>query len=289
MLAVADTSSRWGGEGTLFFFYRPVRGNMPDIDDRRLDRFLNLYSRLAQIQLGTLINAYDYNAIKRLIEVDGDDIAADGDDPLAERIVDGVKALPSVESDGQGELSIDPPASMAALFQDHALAKSLKPKLFVGFDLQDDASVCGMLTMCSFERDDALSTSRLSQSYCSTHKLPRIDSNWQLVDVVASSKQGTGALLLLTALIHAARARKTGILSIAVTRAGRRLFQSFGFQTEHGWRERGSQRYLCHCRLSDVHLVDLHSRLRVHDSLLTDVCFRNGLTARSVHNLVGRC
>lgn len=262
-----------------------------EIDDRRLDqtRFFTLYSRLAQIQLGTLINAYDYNSIKRLIEVDGDDIAADSDDPLAELIVDGVKALPSVESDSQGELSIDPPASMAALFQDHSLARSLKPKLFLGLDLQDDAAVCGMLTMCTFERDDALSTSRLSQTYCSTHRLPCIDSNWKLVDVVASSKHGTGALLLLSALIHAARAKKTGIVSVGVTRAGRRLFESFGFSTEHSWRERGSQRYLCYCRLSDLHLADLHARLRVHDSLLTDVCFRNGLTARSMHNLVGRC
>ena len=262
-----------------------------EIDDRRLDqtRFYALYSRLAQIQLGTLVNTYDYNSIRRLIDVEGDDITADSDDALGEQIVDGVKALPSMETDGKGELSIDPPASMAALFQDHSLARSLKPKLFVGFDLQDEATVCGMLTMCTFERDDALSTSRLSQTYCTTHKLPRIDSNWQLVDVVASSKQGTGALLLLAALIHAARAKKTGILSIAVTRAGRRLFQSFGFDTEHGWRERGSQRYLCYTRLADVQLADLHSRLRVHDSLLTDVCFRNGLTPRSVHNLVGRC
>ena len=92
--------------------------------------------------------------------------------------------------------------------------------------------------MCTFERDDALSTSRLSQTYCTTHSLPRIHSNWQLVHVVASSKPGTGALLLLAALIHAARAKKTGVISIAVTRAGRRLFQSFGFDTAHGWRER---------------------------------------------------
>ena len=263
---------------------------MVDLDDRRLDatKVWSLYLRLAQIQLGTLVNAYDYNSIKRMIAVDGDAVEADGDDPLAERIVEGIRALPSTETDG-GELTIDPPASMAALFQAHPLARSLKPKLYVGFDLRSSASVCGMLTACSFERDDALSTSRFSQSYCSSHSLPRLDGDWTLIDVVASSKHGTGALLLLNAIVQAARGRRTGVMSIAVTRGGRRLFQSFGFDTTHSWRERGSQRYLCYARISDVHLETLHARLRVHDALLTDVCFRNGLTARSVHNLVGRC
>ena len=260
-------------------------------DDKRLDqsRFFALYSRLAQIQLGTLVNVYDYYSIKRMISVDGDEVAVDTDDPLAERIVDGIKELPSVERDGKGELSIDPPASMAALFQEHHLARSLKPKLFVGFDLHDEARVCGMLTLCTFERDGALSTNRLTQSYCQSNGLPRIDANWLLVDVVASSKQGTGALLLLSAIVQALRVKRAGIVSIAVTRGGRRLFQSFGFSVEHSWKERGGVRHLCYARMPDIHLADLHKRLRVHNALLTDVCFRNGLTPTSMHNLVGRC
>lgn len=267
---------------------------MPSVDtnDPRLDqtRFWVVYSKLAQIQLGTLCNAYDYHSIKRLIEVEGDDVSAHTDDPLAERIVAGIKALPSKVRVGSETMIIDPPASLAALFQVHPLARSLKPKLFVGFDLQDaNATVCGMLSACTFERDEALSTGRLTQAYCTTHQLPRLDANWMFVDVVASSKPGTGALLLLGAIVAAARAKKTGVCSIAVTRDGRRLFSAFGFSTDHGWREGKAQRNLCHIRLKDVHLGELHARLRVHDALLADVCFRNGLTAQSAPNLIKRC
>ena len=113
-----------------------------------------------------------------------------------------------------------------------------------------------------------------------------------LIDVVASNKKGTGACLLLQAIIMANKAKKTGILSIGVTKGGRSLLNSFGFETSHSWREKGSQRYqrnICYSRIQDVHMSDLNNRLRVPTSLLTDVCFRNGLTPKSMHNLVGRC
>ena len=160
----------------------------------------------------------------------------------------------------------------------------------MGYDLRGDAPrVCGMLTSCAFERDDALGTTRLTHAYCAQHGLPRLDAHWTLVDVVASGKAGTGALLLLHALVAAARQRRAGLCALAVTKGGRRLFASFGFAADHGWRERGGQRYLCHARLADVRLADVHRRLRVHDALLTDVCVREGLTARTRERLVGRC
>ena len=265
---------------------------MPDADDSRLNqtKFFVLYSRLASTQLGTLVNTYSYNDVKRMIRVDDNEIDPDGDDPLSEIIVEGIKELPHTEVDGKAELSIDPPASMAALFQDHPIARSLKPKLWVALDLLDeDTPVCGMLTACTFERDAALSTSKLTQPYCTQHELPRLDSNWLLVDVVASSKSKTGALLLLQAVISAMRAKKSGVCSIAVTKAGRRLFTAFGFQTDHSWKEKGGQRFLCYARVADIHLADLHTRIRVHDALLTDVCFRNGLTPKTAQSLIGRC
>lgn len=266
---------------------------MPDLDDARLDqiRFFSLYAKLAAIQLGTLVNAHDYHTVKRLVQVEEESIvAAESEDPLAEILVEGILSLPSTERDGATELSIEPGGSMAALFQDHPLARALKPKLWIAYDLQDEEPVvCGMLTSCLYERDDALSTTRLTHQYCSRHGLPRLDSNWTLIDVVASSKPGTGALLLLSAIVTAARQKRTGICSIAVTKAGRRLFASFGFETSHGWREKGGHRYLCHARISDLHLADLHRRLRVHDALITDVCFREGLTKASKDRLIGRC
>ena len=149
---------------------------MPGVDDARLDqvKFLALYARLAGVQLGTLVNAHDYHAVRRLVRVEGEGVAADGDDPLAALLVDGIHALPSVERDGASELALDPAGSLAALFQEHPLARALKPKLWVGYDLRGDAPrVCGMLTSCAFERDDALGTTRLTHAYCAQHGVGR--------------------------------------------------------------------------------------------------------------------
>ena len=267
---------------------------MPSLSDRRLDqtKFFNLYARLACAQHGTLVTTYSYNDVKRMIRVDGDDIEADGDDPLSEIIVQGVKDLPHQETDRQTNKTtdIDPPASMAALFQDHPIARSLKPKLWVALDLQqEDLSVCGMLTACTFEVDRALSTQRLTPAYCSQHGLPRLGAQWMLVDVVAASKPKTGALLLLHAILAALRSGKAGVCSVAVTAAGRKLFSYFGFDTSHSWREGGRQRFLCHAKRDDIRLSRVHERLKVHEELITDVCFRTGLTARTADRLIGRC
>lgn len=261
-------------------------------DDRRLDqvRFLALYSRLCSIQYSTLVNRYDYYSIKRMVSTLGEGIDARGDDPLAARLVSGIQELPTTVREGATELELDPPASVSALFQESTIARDLKPKLWVGLDLSDgDLGVCGLLTACSFLQDESLSTSKLSPSYLSKNGLPRLDDAWMLVDVVASSKRGTGALLLLNALITAARAKYTGVASVAVSKAGRRLFQSFGFRVDHGWKERGGMRYLCTVKLTELHLGDVHARLRVHDDLVSDVCWREGLTASSRDRLISRC
>ena len=248
-----------------------------------------LYLKLASTQLGTLVVTHSYHAMRRLIEVDGDDVAARGDDPLGARLVAGIKALPSKErSANNRDQDVEPSASLAALFQDHAIARSLRPRLYVGLDLSGDGGVCAMMTTCEFTKDRALSTTRLTQQYCAQHGLPRLDTTWVLVDVVASAKQGSAGLLLLQTIVAAARAKRTGIVSIAVTNGGRNLFQTFGFQV-HGFREKGSMRYVAHARLSDITLADVHKRLRVHQSLLTDTCVRSGLTGRSARNLIGRC
>ena len=263
---------------------------MPSASDPRLDqvKFWAMYSKLAQTQTGTLVNTYRYHDVKRLIHVDEEDIEAKGSDKLAKRLVDGVKALPTA---GRGRDSeIDPPASLAILFQEISLARSLKPKLWLAFDLRDDkAAVCGLLTGSDFLRDDGLSTSKFTQSYLTQHQLPRFDANWTLVDVVASSKRGTGALLLLQCIIASARAKKTGILSIAVTAAGKGLFQACGFDTSHSFKDKGGTRTLAFARMGDIHLGKLHTRLRVHTSLLEETCLREGLTPASADRLIPRC
>ena len=263
---------------------------MPSADDPRFDqlKFFVMYAKLASIQFGTLVNVYRYHDVKRLIEVHGDDIEARGDDSLGAQLVEGVKALPKA---GRGrDAEIDPPASLASLFQEHELARSLKPKLWLAFDLQDDeATICGMLTACDFVRDDALSTSRLTQTYCTQHQLPRFDASWQLIDVVASDKRGSAALMLLHCIIAATRAKKAGLVSIAVTAGGKNLYQSCGFNVSHSWKEGGGTRTLAFCKLSDIHLGALHTRLRLHNGLLDETCVRQGLTPRTSDRLVGRC
>ena len=262
---------------------------MPSADDPRLDqlKFLVLYARLASIQLGTLVNLYRYHDIKRLVHVHGDDVKAKGNDSLAATLVAGVKALPTA---GHGrDAEIDPPASLAALFQEHELARSLKPKIWLSFDLRAEAKICGLLTACDFIRDDSLSTSRLTQQYCTQHQLPRFDAAWTLVDVVASDKRGSAALMLLHCIIAATRAKKAGLVSIAVTAGGKALYQSCGFDVSTSWKEGGGVRTLAFCRLSDIHLGALHTRLRVHSKLLAETCVREGLTARTSDRLVGRC
>jgi hypothetical protein len=256
--------------------------------DRRLDhaKVFQMYLRLAMTQQGTLCNAYMYHAIKRLVAVHGDDVdPADVDDPLAARLVAGIKALSTTRPNEQ---SVDPPASLAALFQEHELARSLKPKLYVGLDLRQDTHVCGMLTACDFVRDDALSTSKLTPAYCASHGLPRFDKDWLLLDVVASAKPGTGALLLLQCAVAGMRAKKRGIVAIAVTAGGRGLLRSFGFDTTHSYRSNGGTRHVGHLHLSALRFADVHRRLRVHDALLA-TCVRSGLTARSAQSLVTRC
>ena len=263
---------------------------MPSPDDPRLDqlKFFVMYAKLISIQYGTLINVYRYNDVKRMIEVHGDDIEARGVDSLGAQLVEGVKALPKA---GRGrDAQIDPPASLASLFQEHELARSLKPKLWLAFDLQDDkATICGLLTACDFVCDNALSTSKLTQAYCTQHQLPRLDASWQLIDVVASDKRGSAALMLLNCIIAATRAKKTGLVSIAVTAGGRNLFESCGFNVSHSWKERGGMRTLAHCKMNNIHLGVLHTRLRLHNRMLDETCVREGLTPRTSDRLIGRC
>ncbi|MDC0525415.1 hypothetical protein OAO87_00355 [bacterium] len=239
-----------------------------------------------------LVKGYSYNDIKRLIRTiddsDEEGIEANSEDPLAERLVEGIAALPNSERDAAGELEISPSASVGALFQPIPEARELRPRLWIGFDLSnDDAPVCAMLTACDFTTDKALSTARFTSQYLTTHSLPRFDAQWTLIDVVSASKKGAGGLLALHAYLAATRAHRKGVCSIAVTKAGKRLFDTLGFDCSHSWREKGSVRYLCHA--SALHMEDIHAKLKVADPLLQQICWREGLTERSRASLVGRC
>ena len=124
-----------------------------------------------------------------------------------------------------------PTGAIAALFDAGTLQKSLKPKLLMALSLRDGVSVDGCLVQCLFARDDALSTELFTQAYCAHHKLPRFDARWGFIDVVASRKAPCGALLVLHAVLNAARSRPPlqGVCAVAVTGMGQRLLKSLNF------------------------------------------------------------
>ena len=61
---------------------------------------------------------------------------------------------------------------------------------------------------------------------------------------------------------------------------GRRLFESLGFQRH--------KRELFYIESGALRLSDVHRRLQLDDALVTDVCWRRGLTRASAENVIGR-
>jgi len=257
--------------------------------------------------LGTLVKAaatarsvllqppLNFSSVKRLIEVDEDteEISANEecDDQLAEELVDAAADLSFTERQGSSEISVDPSASLATLFdKDSQDAKTLKPRLYLAWEMSDAPNICGILTACEFSRDDSLGTSKFSQSYMDSRGIPRLSANnCLLVDVVSSSgdPRGVGALLLISAYMTVFRSRKYEYLAaVAVSAPGKSLCERLGFHT-HSFRE-GTQRQFCWIRAGELSAADLNRRLRV-DSKLPAVCWRHGFTARTSHKRYARC
>ena len=96
---------------------------------------------------------------------------------------------------------------------------------------------------------------------------------------MSSAKRGTATLLLLHAWLYAQRARRAGLVAIAVTSSSRKLFASLGFShfREAYW-----------LPLHELSFERVHARLQ-HDDVLIPLCWRRGLTAGSAANVVGRC
>ena len=252
--------------------------------------------RAASIQRSVLIQPpLNYHAVKRLIAVDGDNIHPneESDDVLSEQICTAAEELAFSERQGSIELSVDPSASIAALFDpDSDEAKSLKPRLWLAWDVSDnDASVVGILTACLWSRDPALSTQKFTHAFLSEHSIPRFSQNdTLLVDIVSSGgrQHGVGALLLLTAYLLVCRSSNFRYIAcVAVSEPGRTLCEKLGFNT-YSYRERGAQRKLCWAAANSLRARDINQRLRVNRSL-PSICWRDGLTARTAGRKMSRC
>ena len=254
----------------------------PTHADYDTSKSIATFVRLAQISVGTLVQTHSWHAVKRLIEVNSDEeVEAASDDPLAEMLVEGAEALRHTERSGSGEYDIEPAASLAALFDaDSSVAKSLKPKLHLAYDLRTDATICGFCSACDWSVDDSLGTGRFTASYLREHDLPRFDSSWLLIDVIASSKPMTGALLCLQ--VYLAAKAKSGVVAVAVTKGGKSLFQQLGFHS-HSFREEGGYTALVYAPAGSLSMGTINRRLKFSGDkeLLASICWRFGLTAKT--------
>ena len=74
----------------------------------------------------------------------------------------------------------------------------------------------------------------------------RFDSNWLLVDVISSSKRGAGALLALQVYLLSCRSKQyKGVIALAVSKSGKKMFEALGFAT-HSYKDDGMHRTLCY-------------------------------------------
>lgn len=262
----------------------------PYHEDYDTSKSIATFLRLSQVAVGTLVQTHSWHAVKRLIEVNSDEeVEAASDDPLAEMLVEGAEALRHTEPSGAGEYDIEPTASLAALFDGNSnVAKSLKPKLHLAYDLRTDASICGFCSACDWSVDESLGTSRFVASYLREHKLPHFDSSWVLIDVIASSKPMTGALLCLQ--VYLAAKAKSGVVAIAVTKGGKSLFSKLGFES-HPFREEGGHKALMYAPAGSLSMATINRRLKFagDKELLSSICWRFGLTPKTSGSLVRRC
>lgn len=259
-----------------------------DNTDLNLERHVGTYARIVGIQAGILLQKLSYSDVRRLVAIDDEDVEATGEDPLSTILVDGLDDLAD-----DREAEIRPKGSVAALFEHGELQRSLRPRLLGAYPLRGgDVALGGALVSCLYTRDEALGTTLFTQEYCARHGLPRFDVRWAFIDVVASARPPCGALLVVTAMLEAARRRCAGVCAVAATGAGHRLLRALNF-TCHAYRERGTQRHMCYLRLpGDLSFAAIKRKLRLEGdaaSIVESVCWREPLSARAKYSVIGRC
>ena len=268
---------------------------MADLDNESYDsvKALNTFLRVAATHRGVVVAApLSYHDVRRAVEIDGEAVTPkeDAADALGEALVDACEQLAAEERVGSSIVSVEPLQSIATLF-DLGEPKALAPHCLVAYRARGGGSfsVGGVLVCCSFSAVEALSTSRFTPGYCRAHGLPRLDDATLLIDVVAASGEprGVGALLVLACYLLACRSRRyRRVATVAVTAAGKRLFEELGFE-RHSYRE-GGPRALFHIGTGELRARDLHRRLGWDDSVQR-ACFRAGATERTRARRYARC
>lgn len=250
-------------------------------------RSVALYLRLAQYKLQLLLVKYSYNDLRRFFRAgdedeDGEDVHdvyLRTEDPLASLLKEGMDALPKNDRGASRDTDIALAASLSVMVEPDL--RGYKPFTFVAYDLSEtQPQIVGAFTACNFVAAPAFSTSRLTAAYLSNNRLPAINASWLLVDVISSSRRGTGAALVLQAILVALRAKKKGVVAMAVTAGGKALFQSMGFS---------HHREVHYLKVSEVDFATIHAKLKLDRALVESVCWRHGLTPQTAQNVVARC
>ena len=269
-----------------------------DADSFNSTKSLTTLVKTSCTSKGVLIQMpLNYHSVKRLILVNEDDESIewneDGDDALGQELVEAATdRLSFEEQHGSTITSVDPAASLAALFDgDSTAARDLKPRLWIAWDVREDPTIVGLLTACEFTRDTTLGTTRFTQAFLDSHTIPRLSaSNCLFIDVVSSTgdPHGVGALLVLSAYLLVCRSRKYEYLAtIAVSEKGRNLCERLGMHA-YSYREGGTQRNFCWCGAGELTAADVNRRLRVK-RYISDLCWRDGFTARTRDRKFARC
>jgi hypothetical protein len=263
---------------------RQFVGVAVDNDAMSSAKVFRLYLKLAEVKSSTLCAKYTYHDLRRFFSVAGKHeirLRDDGpDDPLASLLSDGLRALPKNDNGASSSDDVELVASLAVLIEPDL--KRYKPMCWIAYDLSAPSTqICGAITACSFVADISFQTQQLTDAYNRRYKLPSFDEGWLLIDVVSSSKKGTGTLLLLHAYLAAVRTKKKGLVAIAVTDSGKKLFDNLGFKNH--------QREVFYMSLGELDLPRVHKRLQLDDNLVSKICWRRGLTSRTAASVIGRC
>ena len=257
-------------------------------EDLRMNnhKHMSTYVKIVSIQTGIMCLQLNWNDVRRLVDIDGDDLQANTDDPLGTILVDGLEQLKSETDD----TDIQPSGSICALFETGDLQRSLKARLHMVISVRDGVEMVGGCVSCFFMCDAALGTSLFTHKYCIQHTLPRFGSTWMLLDIVASRRRPAGALLTTHAIISACRAKCAGICAIAVSPGGLKLTKSLNF-TCHKFMEKKAIRHMCFLKLpTDLNFqaVIKHLTFQGDAEIVDSICWREPLSKNS-NSIIGRC
>lgn len=251
-------------------------------------KLISLYASLCGTQSGLYPLLLDYNALRRLLNINDEEISARGEDVLAPIVTTRLREICKEPGD-----LLDPNMSLAALAEAGPVPRSYQGRCLLIFNLRDRCSLAGCCICCKFMIDETIGTSRFgSDEYLLKNSLPTDLTSYLLVDVICSKTPPSALLSILYFFRKISQTRSNkliGIAAICVNKSALNLFVSLGFK-QFQFREKGSTRWLVHLRTEALEMARVASRLKFDGSdLLFSYCYRRGLTKRTEDRILARC